>query len=259
MRVSDMPGQPTSLSSVDSAYEDEAWRHIEDLVTTSWWYSTRNAILWQEISALLQRSALWDIGGGSGVVAKFFTSQGVEVVLVEPSAGGAEIAQRHELTALCATLEELHLPDSCLPAVGLFDVLEHLENRAQSLSEIQRVLIPGGHLLLTLPALQSLWSGFDVAAGHYLRYNRRSIRNELERHGFEIQRLGYFFALTVLPLFTIRAIPYRLGIRQPLGQDETLGASGGIIGRVAAWIERRLAMRTPVGTSLLVVARKSAE
>ena len=181
------------------------------------------------------------------------------MVLIEPSAGGAEIAHHRGVPSLCATLEQLRLPDACLPAIGMFDVLEHLENREQALTEIRRVLIPGGHLLLTVPALSSLWSGFDVAAGHYVRYNKRSLGAELERHGFEIQQLGYFFALTVLPLFAMRAIPYRLGIRKPIAEEETLGASGGIIGRIAAVLERTLAMRTPIGSSLLVVARKRAK
>jgi len=230
--------------------------HIDDLATTSWWYTTRNDILWQKTKALLRGSALWDIGGGSGIVARFLMSRDVDVVLVEPSAGGAKIARDRGVSSLCATLEQLRLPGACLPAVGMFDVLEHLDDRAKTLREIERVLLPGGYLLLTVPALQTLWSDSDVAAGHYVRYNRRFIRAELERHDFEILRLGYFFALTVLPLFAMRAIPYRLGFRKPIADDETLGASGGIVGRFAAWLERTLAMRTPVGSSLLVVARK---
>jgi len=251
--------QPESDHSVTSAYSSDAWRHIDDLAVTSWWYSTRNDILWQKTKALLHGSALWDIGGGSGIVAQFLMAREVDVVLVEPSAGGAKIARDRGVPSLCATLEQLRLPDACLPAVGMFDVLEHLENREQALNELQRVLMPSGHLLLTVPALQSLWSGSDVTAGHYVRYNRRSLRTELERHDFEIQQIGYFFALTVLPLFAMRAIPYRLGFRKPITDDETLGASGGVVGRFAARLERTLAMRTPIGSSLLVVARKRAK
>ncbi|NBT27564.1 MAG: class I SAM-dependent methyltransferase [Actinobacteria bacterium] len=260
------PAQSTTYAShgssrsphrtTSSAFEGETSRHIDEMASTSWWYSTRNTILWQQTKSVLQEAALWDIGGGSGIVARYLMSKGVELVLVEPSAGGAVIAHRNDVPALCATLEELQLPDGCLPTVGLFDVLEHLENRQQTLSEIHRVLAPGGYLLLTLPALASLWSGFDDVAGHYVRYNKRSIRDELEGHGFEIRRMGYFFALTILPLFVIRALPYRLGVRKLLAEDETLSASGGFVGKIASVLEQWLAMRTPLGTSLLVMARK---
>jgi hypothetical protein len=95
-----------------------------------------------------------------------------------------------------------------------------------------------------------------VDAGHYLRYNKRSIKKELESNGFEVVRMGYFFTLTVLPLFVLRALPYRLGIRKAVGTEATLGASGGLLGKAAAWLEQRIAFRTPLGSSLLVVARK---
>ena len=183
-------------------------------------------------------------------------SRDVDVVLIEPSAGGVKIARDRGVSSLCATLEQLRLPGACLPAVGMFDVLEHLDDRAKTLREIERVLLPGGYLILTVPALRSLWSASDVAAGHYVRYNRRSIRAELERHDFEIQRIGYFFAMTVLPAYLIWVVPYRLGFQKPIAQDKALSASAGIVGRFAAWLERTLAMRTPIGSSLLVVARK---
>ena len=244
--------------SVASAYSDEAWRHIEDLATTSWWYRTRNQILADELEGCINPPTIWDVGGGSGVVAQHLMTKGFEVVLIEPTRAGAMIALERGVPSLCSTLENLQLPSECLPALGLFDVLEHIENRARTLSELSRVLVPGGHLVLTLPAITSLWSGSDLSAGHFIRYNKRTIRRELELHGFEIQRLGYFFALTVLPLFILRALPYRLGFRKPVAEDQTLAASGGVFGRIAAAIERRIAMRTPIGTSLLVVARKSA-
>ena len=138
----------------------------------------------------------------------------------------------------------------------MLDVLEHLDDREKALTEVHRVLTPNGRLVLTVPAIASLWSQFDVDAGHYLRYNKRSIKKELESNGFEVIRMGYFFALTVLPLFVLRALPYRLGVRKAAGTEATLGASGGILGRVATWIERVIAMKTPIGSSLLVVARK---
>jgi len=58
----------------------------------------------------------------------------------------------------------------------LFDVLEHAENDAEFLSAALFHLSDGGSVLINVPALPSLHSRYDVAAGHYRRYNRDDVR-----------------------------------------------------------------------------------
>jgi len=156
------------------------------------------------------------------------------------------------------TLQSLNLPDSCLAGVGAFDVLEHATNRQESMQEIVRVLRPGGHFIVTVPALQILWSHADVDARHFIRYSRRTLRNELEMCGLEVLSLGYFFALIVPPLLLIRALPYRLGLRVRGSNNATLRASGGLFGKLAGRIEVALVGHVPFGSSLIAVARKPA-
>ncbi len=43
-------------------------------------------------------------------------------------------------------------------AIGLFDVLEHIENEAGFLKQLREVLKTGGRLYLTVPAFRWLWS-----------------------------------------------------------------------------------------------------
>ncbi len=143
-----------------------------------------------------------------------------------------------------------------IAGIGAFDVLEHATNRQEFLQEIVRVLLPGGLFIVTVPALQLLWSHADVEARHYLRYSRRTLRNELEMYGFEVLSVGYFFALIVPPLLLIRALPYRLGLRTLDSNNSTLRASGGILGKIAGRIEVAWAGHVPFGSSLLAVARK---
>ena len=135
-------------------------------------------------------------------------------------------------------------------------MLEHVTNRQDFLQETERVLVPGGHFIVTVPALQLLWSHADLEAGHYLRYSRRTLRKELGMYGFEVLSLGYFFALTVPPLLLIRALPYRLGLRVSDSNNSALRASGGILGKLAGRIEIAWAGHVPFGSSLLAVARK---
>jgi len=76
-------------------------------------------------------------------------------------------------------------------AVGLFDVMEHLEEERPVLEAAHRVLRPGGILLVTVPANESLWSYFDVLACHKRRYGKAQLRERLVGAGFEIQFLSY--------------------------------------------------------------------
>lgn len=242
----------------DSAYSDAKWEEMDALLDDSWWYHTRNLIIQRALVSCSVRGAIWDVGGGTGVVAKFLNAQGFTALGVEPSRAGALLTARRGVTSFCCSLDDLRLPSDSISAVAMFDVLEHLEHRDDILQEIRRVLQPAGHLILTLPALRMLWSQFDVEVGHFLRYNRHTIRRELEKNGFTIHQLGYFYALTVLPLIFLRAIPYRLGRRQSIGTETSLAASGGLVGMIAGWIERKIAMWSPFGSSLLVIARKPA-
>lgn len=241
-----------------TAYSDETWADMDPLLEKSWWYDTRNRIILDALRSSRTQSAIWDVGGGSGVVGGFLISSGYEVIGVEPSRGGAEMSSRRGVPSFSAELADLKLPAESLDAVSMFDVLEHVEQREAILEEVRRVLKPGGRFLLTLPALNMLWSQFDEDGGHFLRYSRSTIRQELSDHGFEVLRDGYFFLLTVIPLFLIRVIPYRFGIRRVANTNTntTLSANGGFLGKLAAIIERRIAMYAPIGSSLLVVARK---
>lgn len=237
-----------------SSFSDAQFDSLE-AGADGWWYQTRNLILKDALSSCDVSGALWDVGSGSGAVARFLKRAGREVMAIEPGGGGAAVSARSGVPSFCATLEQLSLPTSSLNAVGMFDVLEHVEDRAAVLKEIKRVLQPGAHLLLTLPALRLLWSDSDVTAGHFLRYSRRSIRRELENAGFTIVRSRYFFGLTVLPLLVLRAIPHRIG-RKPLVTDEELVAKDiGFVGRIALHFERQWARVGFVGSSLLVVAK----
>ena len=239
-----------------SVYDDQTWEEMDALLDDSWWYRTRNLIIHSTIHKSGVNKVMWDVGSGTGVVARYLSAKGLPTIGVEPSHAGAVAGARRGVLSFCASIEQLQLPNSSLENVSMLDVLEHLDDREKALAEVRRMLIPNGRLVLTVPAIASLWSQFDVDAGHYLRYNKRSIKKELESNGFEVIRMGYFFVLTVLPLFVLRALPYRLGVRKAVVTEATLGASGGALGRVATRIERAIAMKTPIGSSLLVVARK---
>jgi len=221
-----------------------------------WWYDTRNQVIEKLIRRYAPSTTIWDVGSGAGSVSRHLLDHGVASVPVEPSIHGAVEAASRGLTCVSADLADLRLPTESIEAVGMFDVLEHLDSRSSMLGEIHRVLVPGGKVFLTVPAIPSLWSSADDSAGHKLRYTRRTLRRELTNAGFHVMHVGYFFALPVVPLFFIRAIPYKLGKRSLVSDAKLLQQDPGLPARLLTRVELLLAGRTPVGSSLLAVAEK---
>ena len=70
-------------------------------------------------------------------------------------------------------------PDCSFDVVIASDVLEHLENPAAALREIQRVLVPGGHAFITLP---SCWNVYErtvfLLSGNITRYRVETPQRE---------------------------------------------------------------------------------
>ena len=177
------------------------------------WFDYR----FEAVLDLLRQGAvagLWDIGAGTGSMAIRLSQAGIDVVAVEPLIAGAEASAQQGITSFCGTLEDLQLPDECLPAIGLFDVLEHLERPEELLREAHRVLQPDGMLVVTVPAMQWLWGDEDDVAGHYRRYRRPSLDETICAAAFHPLSSQYLFASLVPAAALLRALPYRLGRRK---------------------------------------------
>jgi SAM-dependent methyltransferase len=137
------------------------------------------------------------------------------VVLVEPGPDGTANARRRGIrNVIRSTLDDAGFQDGRLAAVGLFDVLEHIQDDRQFLRSIGRYLARQGRLYLTVPALASLWSQEDVDAGHYRRYAAGGLKRLLAEAGYEAEYLTYMFRWLPPAILLARALPYRLGVRR---------------------------------------------
>ncbi|MFM7897805.1 MAG: hypothetical protein ACKO97_02415, partial [Actinomycetota bacterium] len=73
---------PQSLVST-TAYSDAKWEEMDALLDDSWWYHTRNLIIQRALMSCAVEGPIWDVGGGSGVVARFLNDQGITALGVE--------------------------------------------------------------------------------------------------------------------------------------------------------------------------------
>ena len=135
-----------------------------------------------------------DLGCGAGDMTAELARAGAEPVGVEVAqAALARARARHPELRFCATPIDGPLPfaDGSFDVVWASEVIEHMADTARWLSEIRRVLVPGGRLALTTPghgrlrlAIGGIERYSEPLGDHLHLYTARSLRRVLEELGF---------------------------------------------------------------------------
>jgi len=199
-----------------------------------------------------------EFGAGLGTISHRLRPHVATLDLVEPSSTliaplRDRFADDDAVSVVHDTLENQvgRQADGSLDAVIMVNVLEHIEDDAGALREFQRMLSPGGHLLIFVPALSALFSELDRIHGHYRRYHRAPLRRLVEAAGFDIVRLDYFDFVGMFAWFLMN---------RALGKTEFDERLVRLYDRVVVPVMRPLEglIPPPLGKNLLLVARRPA-
>jgi 2-polyprenyl-3-methyl-5-hydroxy-6-metoxy-1,4-benzoquinol methylase len=142
-----------------------------------------------------------NVGCGSGEYNQRLASYRVSVLASEPERGAFEIAQSASRTnpyieVKCFGLKELADSTSPVDILVLHDVLEHIEDEPHAVQCISRLVKPGGHAVISVPAFNWLFGYHDMQLGHYRRYTKRCLVS-LFQNDFDIIRARYYGSLFV--------------------------------------------------------------
>ena len=239
---------------------------IED---SSFWFRQRNDYILAVLGRFPPNGFILDVGGGNGFVSLELEKNGFESVLLEPSVTGVQNATKRGLrTIVRSRLEDAGFKDHTVPAAGLFDVLEHIEDDRSLLRQLRRILVPGGRVYLKVPAGRWLWSLNDDRACHFRRYSIGRIKRLFGDCGFTVDHATYMFSYMTIPLLLCRTLPTKLGTAKPITSEKTQSEfvvkSTAINFLLSMFHRAELSMikrewRVPFGSSLFVVARSEAE
>jgi SAM-dependent methyltransferase len=187
-----------------SRYDDELWELVPDTAAAP---APEPAAF---VRSLGRAGRALDLGCGDGRLAAELDAD--ELTLADVSRTALARAARRLPGAAIVELEPdapLPLPDAGFDLVLCAETIEHVRDVQLLLSEVRRVLRPGGRLALTTPAHGRL-TGLAVAAGGFerrfdplsphLRFlSRRSLAALLDRLGFDVvslrRRRGTLLAL----------------------------------------------------------------
>jgi ubiquinone/menaquinone biosynthesis C-methylase UbiE len=194
---------------------DSLIRTFEQVENVHWWWSGRRQLVKYLIGHRRPKKIL-DIGAGTGQTLLYMKKLYPKADLhgVDASTVAVNLAHHHGLAQVKkAKAEKLPFTDNTFDLILMLDVLEHIKNDTKAITEAKRVLKTGGHLIVTTPALQFIWSDHDENQGHFRRYTRHMMRDLSEKTGFDLDFVSYFNFFLSPIIITIRL----LGNIKPLG------------------------------------------
>lgn len=225
---------------------------------THWWFAGRRRLFARILHALgpLPSWRVLEVGVGTGANIEVLQRLGTKPVF------GSDIAIESEVAAtgvIFTRADATRLPfrSSSIDLLVAADVIEHLDDDLAALREFARVLRPGGHLLLTVPAFPSLWGPQDVVAQHRRRYRRGPLLSRLRQSGISVRRCFHFNYLLFVPIWAARRL--LLAFRVPVESENEINTPlvNRLLSRVFfADVDSAPILRPPFGVSLCVVARK---
>ena len=160
--------------------------------------SPRASMRWPFIRTAITDFAptrLLEAGCGQGAMGTRLVRLAPTYVAVEPDEQSYQVA-RSRLEPAGARV--LHGTADALPAEDTFDtvcafeVLEHLKDEDAALAQWRRRLVPGGQLVLSVPAFQDMYGPWDAAVGHFRRYSPPELEMVLARNGFRAAKLDLY-------------------------------------------------------------------
>ncbi len=192
-----------------------------------------------------------EVGSGLGDYAAEWAGAGARVTASEADPGRlAHLRARFAGDGRVA-VQALHVPvvhTADHSTVVAINVLEHIDDDVAALETFGRLVQPGGHIVLFVPAHPLLYSRFDAAIGHARRYTRRALREAMEAAGLEITALHHVNAPGALAWF----VAMRMLRLQPRAGAALRGFDRYVVPAIRA-LESRV--KPPFGQSLFAVGQ----
>ncbi|MEO6457798.1 MAG: class I SAM-dependent methyltransferase [Chloroflexia bacterium] len=177
-----------------------------------WWHVGKRAIVYSLLERYRDRQRgipsgrALDLGCGTGLNLDFL-SHYARPVGTDFSEEALRFCRERGHQLLCkADAAALPFQDGEFDIITALDVIEHLDDDLAALTEIRRVLRPGGLVIISVPAYPALWSYWDDILGHRRRYTTKMMEAVVRKSGLRLRRVSYSNAAILLPTVLLRVM-----------------------------------------------------
>ena len=228
-----------------------------------WWFTTKRNIVVDQIDRYIDpfhNMSILDIGCGSGLMIQILNKYGT-VFGMDTSEQSIEFCKKLGGTnlALGALPKDIPFEANKFEMITALDVIEHIDDDGGSLIAIIDLLKNDGLLILTVPALNLMWTNFDEINDHKRRYSKSELRRKLKLAGFEVEFISYYNSILFPLAFVGRMYSKLFGVKSKSELEPPFPFINRVLAKVFGlelYILRFFSF--PVGLSLIAVARKSS-
>lgn len=191
---------------MDKAY----YKSYYDYERNHWWFRARSEILRRYLlrNVIRERKLkILNVGVATGATTMMLQRMG-EVTSLEYEQDCINfVKDKVDFEIIQGSILELPFTDNQFDLVCAFDVIEHVEDDKLAVKEMARVCVQGGSVMVTVPAIMSLWSEHDEINHHFRRYTQSSLLQIFESaQNGTVLFSSYFNSILFLPIFAARKV-----------------------------------------------------
>lgn len=234
-----------------------------ELERDRWWNVARREIIFKLLQSLDKDCKILEIGCSGGFLINLLHEQGFSNAWgIDLSENAIDLCKRRSIDKV-SVMDGRKISFSAeeFDILVASDILEHIQDDISALIEWNRIIKPGGKLIVFVPAFNFLCSEHDIKACHHRRYSQSRLIEILRKANFEIDRsscwnFALFFPASLSIIFQL------IFRREKSPKGKELCRVNPIINQLLIYLlklENQLLIRGlnfPLGVSVFALARK---
>ncbi len=242
--------QNESIAGAHQSPESPAYSGVDELWHAENYMKGYNASVVAKLSRHLFQKKVLEFGAGIGSFARLWELQNQskpECLEIDP------VLREVLITRGFVTYANLGEVQNTYEGIYTSNVIEHIDDDVATLKQLSQRVIPGGYVVVYVPAFMCLFSDLDRSVGHYRRYERKELMTKIKAANLNIVSWSYVDSVGFFASLAVRIFGYKGN--SPLGSARSFQIYDRFVYPISRVLDF-LGLRFLFGKNLLVIARK---